>query len=243
MAATQLAVLVEMLESIPHPPERPRPQGILATKRWTGFLLDLLIHPTQWHKLGFAVQWAKWIEWEGGLDLKDPTLVRSPGILYLQNPLHPFALNNLLNQLDFSLIDVETLIGCVETGDWSCLLQENTENTVDPTLRTQATQSLEHLCLLSFYLQHGIRMISTAAADTITSTIAIATAGANGDAGKKEQRDYQLVQDLVARILSSGKDSAATPATITPKNPIWHQAFSEQALRLTAQQSPRNPQA
>ncbi|KAF9111027.1 hypothetical protein BGX27_005488 [Mortierella sp. AM989] len=224
MAAPQIAFLSELLQSIPHPFERPRPQGIQALQNWARLLLDLILHPNQWHKLGFAVQWAKWIEWEGGLDLKSP--VRSPGILYLQNPLHPFALNNLLNQLEFSLVDIETLIGCVDTGDWTCLLKEGEQ--ADAKLRGQVSQSLEHLCLLSFYLRNGLASLS-------------AQSSLNVVEDQKEQSDNQLVQDLVSRILKDETTTTAT-TTSTPINPIWRQAFSEQALRLTAQQDPNNAQ-
>ncbi|KAG0364197.1 hypothetical protein BGZ54_007760 [Gamsiella multidivaricata] len=207
-----------MLESIPHATERPRPQGIQAAKRWTRLLLDLILHPVHWQKLGFAIQWAKWVEWEGGLDLKSS--VRSPGILYLQNPLHPFTLNNLLNKVDFALIDIETLVGCVDTGDWTCLLKEEAEPNVKE--RELAAQSLEHLCLLSFYLRQGL--FSLSATDLPIDP--------------REQEDGRVVQDLVARILKDGKDTTAT--TPASKTPIWYQAFSEQALRLTSQQDPRN---
>jgi len=30
----------------------------------------------------------------------------------------------MLNQVDFLLMGMETLVGCVETGDWSCRLKE-----------------------------------------------------------------------------------------------------------------------
>ncbi|KAF9168389.1 hypothetical protein BGX21_008059 [Mortierella sp. AD011] len=219
MVEPQITFLAELLDSIPHAPERPHPQGIQAIQRWTRLIVNLILHPTQWSKLGFAVQWAKWIEWEGGLDLKSP--VRSPGILYLQNPLHPFALNNLLNQLDFSLVDTETLVGCVDTGDWACLLKE--EEQPDPKMREQVTQSLEHLCLLSFYLRNGLASLSR------QSSLNVAT-------DPKEQSDDRLIQDLVSRIMND----QTTTTTTTPRNPIWRQAFSEQALRLTAQQDPNN---
>ncbi|KAF8974951.1 hypothetical protein BGZ46_009556 [Entomortierella lignicola] len=216
MAAPQVAFLTELLESIPHASEKPRAQGIQAIQRWTRLLLDLILKPTQWHKLGFAVQWAKWLEWEGGLDLKSP--VRSPSILYLQNPLHPFALNNLLNQLDFSLVDIDTLVGCVDTGDWTCLLKE--EEQPDPKLREQVCQSLEHLCLLSFYLRNGLATLS-------------AQSGLNIALDPNERNADQLVQGLIARILKDG-------STTTTRNAIWLQAFSDQTLRLTSQQDPNN---
>ncbi|KAG0023303.1 hypothetical protein BGZ81_008174 [Podila clonocystis] len=202
-----------VLEAIPHPSERPHPQGTAAAQRWAHLTLDLVLQPTFWHKLGFAVQWAKWIEWEGGLDLKSPTSRSSPGVLYLQNPLHPFALNNLLNSVDLPLIEVETLVGCVDTGDWACLLKE--EQT-DPTLRDQAAQSLEHLCLLSFYLRWSLPGLSL---------VPLPVDG-------PEQR---MLRDLVDRILSEG------PNPPSGRSSIWHQAFSDQALRLTPQQDPRNP--
>ncbi|KAI8602978.1 hypothetical protein EDD21DRAFT_425652 [Dissophora ornata] len=203
--------------------ERPRPQGIQAAKRWTGLLLDLLLHPTHWQKLGFAVQWAKWLEWEGGLDLKNP--VRSPGILYLQNPLHPFSLNSLLNHIDFALIDIETLIGCVDTGDWTCFLKESQDSAAESKEREQAIQSLEHLCLLSFYLRQGLASLS------------VLSSAPNKVVDPQELEDDRRVQDLVARIMKD--DNKETIASAT-KTTIWRQAFTEQALRLTSQQDPRN---
>jgi hypothetical protein len=90
-------------------------------------ILDLLLHPTRWNKLGFAIQCAKWVELEEGIDYK--SAIRSSGILYIQNPLHPFSLNAMLIQEDFSLVDVETPVGCVETCDWSCHLKEQDQGT------------------------------------------------------------------------------------------------------------------
>ncbi|KAF9285237.1 hypothetical protein BGZ68_004032 [Mortierella alpina] len=212
MAAVQPTFLSGVLEAIPHAFERPRPQNNLAARRWSSLLLELLLHPTRWRKLGLSVQWAKWVEWEGGLDLKSP--IRSPGILYLQNPLHPFALNQLLNSLDFALVDVETLVGCVDTGDWASLLKDNTDPALlEPQTREQASQSLERLCLLAFYLRHHFASLPGSSFH---------------DADPKEQEDDRMIQDLVARIL---KDNT---------NKTWYQAFSEQALRLTAQQDPAN---
>ncbi|KAG0215402.1 hypothetical protein BGX28_010107 [Mortierella sp. GBA30] len=180
--------LLDVLESIPHAAERPRPQGTLAAKHWTGLLLEVLLHPKHWHKLGFAVQWAKWIEWEGGLDLKSP--IRSPGILYLQNPLHPFTLNQLLNLLDFAVVDVETLIGCVDTGEWNSLFKETTDpSLLDLKTREQASESLEQLCLLSFYLRYYV-----------ASSHAECVRGAGTD--PKEQEEDRLIQDLVSRVLN-----------------------------------------
>ncbi|KAF9433838.1 hypothetical protein BGZ76_008919 [Entomortierella beljakovae] len=219
MAMTQIAFLTDLLESIPHASETPSKQGIQAIKRWTGLLLDIIIHPTQWRKLGFAVQWAKWIEWEGGHDLKSP--LRSPGVLYLQNPLHPFVLNNLLNQVDLSLIDIETLVGCVDTGDWTCLLKEGEQ--ADPKLREQVCESLEHLCLLSFYLRRGLASIPR-------------QQGSDIPIDPKELNDDKLVTDLVERIL---KDDSTNSSSA--KSALWSQAFSEQTLRLTSQQDPTNP--
>lgn len=178
--------------------ERLRPQGIQAAKRWTGLLLDLILHPAHWNKLGFAVQWAKWVGWEGGIDLKSPT--RSPGILYMQNPLHPFSLNIMLNQIDFSLVDVETLVGCVDTGDWSCLLKEAADHhpagasgTQDPRLKERelACRSLEDLCLVSFYLRYGLGFLST-------------SPPLSGDPAvdQQEQENNRLVQNLVTRVLA-----------------------------------------
>ncbi|KAF9192621.1 hypothetical protein BGZ51_005211 [Haplosporangium sp. Z 767] len=208
------------MHSLPHrlALERSRPQGTLAATHWAGLLLNLVLHPTQWHKLGIAVQWAKWVEWEGGLDFKNS--IRTPGILYLQNPLHPFALNNLLNQLDFALVDIDTLVGCVDTGEWMSLLKETAGD--DPKIREQAGQTLEQLCLLAFYLRQGLSSLMTSA-----GSIARADAG---EVDPKEMEDDRLIQDVVSRILKAGE-----------KNNMWHQAFSEHALRLTAQQDPRNP--
>ncbi|KAG0309371.1 hypothetical protein BGZ98_003166 [Dissophora globulifera] len=205
-----------MLASIPHATERPRPQGTLAAKRWAGALLDILLHPTRWQKLGFATQWAKWLEWEGGLDLKGP--VRSPGILYLQNPLHPFALNTLLNHLDFALVDIETLIGCVDTGDWSCMLREG--GLTDPKEREQVCKSLEHLCLLSFYLRHSLASLASSSQPAV------------GAVDPTEQEEAAMIHGLIERILV--KDKSTTSDT------LWHQAFSEHALRLTSLQDPNN---
>ncbi|KAG0264622.1 hypothetical protein BG011_006468 [Mortierella polycephala] len=218
MAALHPTFLSDVLQSIPHALERPRPQGTLAATHWAGLLLNLVLHPTQWHKLGIAVQWAKWVEWEGGLDFKSS--IRTPGILYLQNPLHPFALNNLLNQLDFALVDIDTLVGCVDTGDWMSLLKETDGD--DPKIREQAGQTLEQLCLLAFYLRQGLSSLTTSA-----GSIARVDAG---EMDPKETEDDRLIQDVVSRILKAGE-----------KNRMWHQAFSEHALRLTAQQDPRNP--
>ncbi|KAF9124487.1 hypothetical protein BGW39_008183 [Mortierella sp. 14UC] len=220
MAAPQPVSVLDVLDSIPFAPERPTPHGTQAAKRWASLLLDILLHPTRWHKLGLAVQWAKWVEWEGGLDLKGP--IRSPGVLHLQNPLHPFALNQLLNLLDSSLLDIETLIGCADTGDWTCLFKE-----IDPSsvatdtakIREQAAQSLQHLCLLTFYLRQGLCSL----------------AGSSVKADPREQAEDAQIQDLVARILGNDKTTAVATA-----NGIWYQAFSEQALRLTPQQDPRN---
>jgi hypothetical protein len=167
-------------------PERPTPHGALAARRWASLLLDILLHPTRWHKLGLAVQWAKWVEWEGGLDLKGP--IRTPGVLHLQNPLHPFALNQLLNLLDFSLLDIETLVGCADTGDWTCLFREiDPPNAVtdNAKIREQAAQSLQHLCLLTFYLRQGLCSLT----------------GSGMKADPKERAEDAQIQDLVARIL------------------------------------------
>ncbi|KAF9301697.1 hypothetical protein BGZ74_006371 [Mortierella antarctica] len=209
MPSSHPALPLGVLEAIP----QPHPQGTAAAQRWARLTLDLVLQPTLWHKLGFAVQWAKWIEWEGGLDLKSPTSRSSPGVLYLQNPLHPFPLNNLLNSVDLPLIDVETLVGCVDTGDWTCLLKE--EQT-DPKLRDQAAQSLENLCLLSFYLRWSLPGLSVAPLPV-------------------DGPEQGMLRDLVGRILSEG------PTPPSGRSSIWHQAFSEQALRLTPQQDPRNP--
>ncbi|KAG0347329.1 hypothetical protein BG005_000243 [Podila minutissima] len=213
MPSSHPALPPGVLEAIPHSSERPHPQGTAAAQRWARLTLDLVLQPTLWHKLGFAVQWAKWIEWEGGLDLKSPTSRSSPGVLYLQNPLHPFPLNDLLNSVDLPLIDVETLVGCVDTGDWTCLLKE--EQT-DPKLRDQAAQSLENLCLLSFYLRWSLPGLSVAPLPV-------------------DGPEQGMLRDLVGRILSEG------PSPPSGRSTIWHQAFSEQALRLTPQQDPRNP--
>lgn len=168
-------------------PERPTPHGTQAARRWTSLLLDIILHPTRWHKLGLAVQWAKWVEWEGGLDLKGP--MRTPGVLHLQNPLHPFALNQLLNLLDFSLLDIETLIGCADTGDWTCLFKEidpSNAATDNAKIREQAAQSLQHLCLLAFYLRQGL-----------CSLVGSSSMGAD----PREQAEDAQIQDLIARIL------------------------------------------
>lgn len=167
-------------------PERPTPHGTQAARRWTSLLLEILLHPTRWHKLGLAVQWAKWVEWEGGLDLKGP--IRTPGVLHLQNPLHPFALNQLFNLLDFSLLDIETLIGCADMGDWTCLFREidpSNAATDNAKIREQAAQSLQHLCLLTFYLRQGLCSLI----------------GSGMKADPKEQAEDAQIQDLVARIL------------------------------------------
>lgn len=128
------------------------------------------------------------MEWEGGLDLKGP--IRTPGVLHLQNPLHPFALNQLLNLLDFSLLDIETLIGCADTGDWTCLFKE-----IDPLnaatdnakIREQAAQSLQHLCLLAFYLRQGL------------SSLAGNSSSMRAD--PRELAEDAQIQDLIARIV------------------------------------------
>ncbi|KAF9369094.1 hypothetical protein CPB97_003926, partial [Podila verticillata] len=130
------------------------------------------------------------------------------------NPLHPFALNNLLNSVDLALVEVETLVGCVDTGDWTCLLKEGVET--DPKLRDQAAQSLEALCLLSFYLRWSLPGLS------------LALPAMDGP-------EQGMLRDLVGRILSEGPHPPSGRAS------IWHQAFSEQALRLTPQQDPHNP--
>ncbi|KAF8942592.1 hypothetical protein BGZ47_006329 [Haplosporangium gracile] len=220
MAALQPVSILDVLDSIPFAPEKPTPHGTQAARRWTSLLLDILLHPTRWHKLSLAVQWAKWVEWEGGLDLKGP--IRTPGVIHLQNPLHPFALNQLLNLLDFSLLDIETLIGCADTGDWTCLFKE-----IDPSnaaaanakIREQAAQSLQHLCLLAFYLRQGLCSLT----------------GSSMKADPREQTEDAQIQDLIARILCNDKTTAVAAA-----NGIWYQAFSEQTLRLTPQQDPRN---
>ncbi|KAF9927901.1 hypothetical protein FBU30_002788 [Linnemannia zychae] len=220
MAALQPALVMDVLDSIPFAPERPTPHGTLAAKRWVCLLVDILLHPTRWHKLGLAVQWAKWAEWEGGLDLKGT--IRSPGILCLQNPLHPFALNQLLNLLDFGLLDIDTLVGCADTGDWTCLFKETdpTNTTTDSTkIREQAAQSLQHLCLLAFYLRQGLCSLS----------------GSSVKPDPKEQVEDAQIQDLIARILRNDKTTA-----VADINGIWYQAFSEQALRITPMQDPRN---
>ncbi|KAF9902431.1 hypothetical protein EC991_004946 [Linnemannia zychae] len=220
MAAPQPVSVLDVLDSIPFAPERPTPHGTQAAKRWTSLLLDILLHPTRWHKLGLAAQWAKWVEWEGGLDLKGP--IRSPGVLHLQNPLHPFALNQLLNLLDFSLLDIETLIGCADTGDWTCLFKEidpSNATTDTAKIREQAAQSLQHLCLLTFYLRQGLCSLT----------------GSSVKVDAREQAEDAQIQDLIARILRNDKTTAVAAA-----NGIWYQAFSEHALRLTPQQDPRN---
>ncbi|KAF9094929.1 hypothetical protein BGX23_001366 [Mortierella sp. AD031] len=221
MAALQPVSVLDVLDSIPFAPERPLPQGTQAARRWTSLLLDILLHPTRWHKLGLAVQWAKWVEWEGGLDLKGP--IRTPGVLHLQNPLHPFALNQLLNLLDFALLDIETLIGCADTGDWTCLFKEEIDSSSNATetakIREQAARSLEYLCLLTFYLRQGLCSLT----------------GNSVKTDPREQTEDAQIQDLIARILRNDKTTAVAAA-----NGIWYQAFSEQALRLTPQQDPRN---
>ncbi|KAG0380378.1 hypothetical protein BGX24_008723 [Mortierella sp. AD032] len=220
MAALQPVSVLEVLDSIPFAPERPTPHSTQAARRWATLLLDILLHPGHWHRLGFAVQWAKWVEWEGGLDLKGP--IRTPGVVHLQNPLHPFALNQLLNLLDFSLLDIETLIGCADTGDWTCLFKEiDPSNAATDTakIREQAAQSLQNLCLLTFYLRQGLCSL----------------AGNSVKVDPREQAEDARIQDLVARILRNDKTTAVAAA-----NGIWYQAFSEQALRLSPQQDPRN---
>ena len=117
--------------------------------------------------------------------MKSP--IRSPGILYLQNPLHPFALNQLLNSTDFSLVDVETLVGCVDTGDWASLLRDDADPAVlDSQTREQASQSLERLCLLAFYLRHHFASLPGSSIH---------------HEDPKEQEDDRMIQDLVSRIL------------------------------------------
>ncbi|KAG0332167.1 hypothetical protein BG004_001363 [Podila humilis] len=213
---------LDVLEAIPHSSERPRPHGTAAAQRWAHLTLDLVLQPRLWHKLGFAVQWAKWIEWEGGHDLKNPS--RAPGILYLQNPLHPFALNILLNMVDLPLVEVETLVGCVDTGDWTCLLKEQEvgQSSDDSKLRDQAAQSLEALCLMSFYLRWTLPALSLAPLPTTSED-------------PRQQDDDRMIRELVSRIIAEG------PTSSTGRSAIWYQAFSEQALRLTSQQDPRNP--
>jgi len=115
--------------------------------------------------------------------LKAPT--RSPGVLYIQNPLHPFALNNLLNSVDLALVEVETLVGCVDTGDWACLLKEG--DGTDPKLHDQAAQSLEALCLLSFYLRWSLPGLSLALP-------------------AMDSPEQGMLQDLVGRILSEVRE-------------------------------------
>ncbi|KAG0007012.1 hypothetical protein BGZ65_012657 [Modicella reniformis] len=228
MSIAHLAFLIKLLDSIPYVAERPRPQGIQAAKRWSGLLLDLLLHPTHWNKLGFAVQWAKWIEWEGGIDFKSP--IRSPSILYLQNPLHPFALNNMLNLVDFSLVDVKTLVECVDTGDWSCLLKKydhpaEGNGASDPKKdRDEACRLLQDLCILSFYLRYGLGLLSSSSSLLSVYTVV----------DQQEQENDRLVQNLVTRITNNKE------ATTSATRNIWRQAFSEQALRLSCQKDPQN---
>ncbi|KAF9407349.1 hypothetical protein BGZ94_002718, partial [Podila epigama] len=163
-----------------------------------------------------ALQWAKWLEWEGGHDLKEYT--RSPGILYLQNPLHPFALNIFLNSVDLPLIDMETLVGCVDSGDWACLLKDEQG---DQGMRDQAVQTLEALCLLSFYLRWTLPRLLAAQQPATQDP--------------REQEGDQMVRELVDRILSEDLNPPSG------RHPMWFQAFSEEALRLTPQQDPLFP--
>ncbi|KAF9167358.1 hypothetical protein DFQ26_004837 [Actinomortierella ambigua] len=154
-----------ILDSIAHAPEdRPAsPHGSNAQQRWFRLMLDLLLDPTRWHKLGFALQWAKWLEWEGGIEKKSPTATHTPGITFLLNPLQSSRLNRLLNRLDFGLVSVETLIGCYDTGDWTVLLRADGHSTgqspAPPQQQAQndqeVVQTLEHLCLLALYLRHA----------------------------------------------------------------------------------------
>jgi len=130
------------------------------------------------------------VVWESGLDLK--SAIRSPSILYLQNPLHPQALAHLLHHLDFDLVDVETLIGCVDTGDWTCLLKESSIETMNAQLKTEVVQTLENLCLLSFYLRSCLRALAP------SSGVAV-----SAPEDPQERADDGLIQDLVARLLQT----------------------------------------
>lgn len=78
------------------------------------------------------------------------------------------------------------MVGCVDTGDWTCLLKE--EQT-DPKLRDQAAQSLEHLCLLSFYLRWSLPGLSLAPLPV-------------------DGPEQGILRDLVGRILSEVRDAA-----------------------------------
>ncbi|KAG0056436.1 hypothetical protein BGZ83_004943 [Gryganskiella cystojenkinii] len=216
MAATHSAFVAELLDSIPHAPESPNPQSFLSARTTARLLLDILLHPTHWHRLGSAV-------WESGLDLKSP--IRSPNILYLQNPLHSQSLSNLLKHVEVDLIDVEILLGCVDTGDWTCLLKETSQN-LDPKLQQEVVQTLENLCLLSFYLRSGL--MNLVASSSIARSIPV-------DA--KEQADDAMIQDLVARILQTDQQQTSTTSG---RNKTWLQAFTDQSLRLLSLQDPQN---
>ncbi|KAK3817650.1 MAG: hypothetical protein J3Q66DRAFT_369473 [Benniella sp.] len=135
----------------------------------------------------------------------------------------------MLNQLDFSLVDMETLVGCVDTGDWSCLLKEQDQGAEGAGAATDlkhkerelVCRSLEDLCLFSFYLRHGLSLLPSSPSSTPVD--------------QQELENNRLVQNLVTRILNKDATTSAS------KNPIWRQAFSEQALRLSCLQDPKNP--
>ncbi|KAF9975649.1 hypothetical protein BGZ73_000605 [Actinomortierella ambigua] len=208
------------------PEDRPAtPHGSNAQQRWFRLLLDLLLDPTRWHKLGFAVQWAKWLEWEGSFEKKSSTATHTPGITFLPNPLQPLRLNRLLNRLDFGLVSVETLIGCYDTGDWTALLRAEGQSTGQSSSQQddqEVVQTLEHLCLLALYLRHARAVllpeqpIDTEAAE-----------------------EGRQIQQLVDNILSI-KDSAVNPPSAASQA-LWHDAFALNALRLSPSQDPLQP--
>ncbi|KAG0269769.1 hypothetical protein DFQ27_002185 [Actinomortierella ambigua] len=221
-----------ILDSIAHAPEdRPAsPHGSNAQQRWFRLMLDLLLDPTRWHKLGFALQWAKWLEWEGGIEKKSPTATHTPGITFLLNPLQSSRLNRLLNRLDFGLVSVETLIGCYDTGDWTVLLRADGHSTghspAPPQQQAQndqeVVQTLEHLCLLALYLRHA-------------RAVLFPEQPIDAESAEEDRQIQQLVNSIL-----SNKDSAGNPPSTTNHAP-WRDAFVSKALRLSPHQDPLQP--
>ncbi|KAG0240238.1 hypothetical protein BGW41_007077 [Actinomortierella wolfii] len=224
-----MPLLDPILDSIPHTPEdRPTtPHGASAQKRWFSLLLDLLLDPTRWHKLGFAVQWAKWLEWEGSFELKSPTATHTPGITFLPNPLQPLRLNRLLNRLDFGLVSVETLIGCYETGDWTVLLRADSFVSEEQQKQLQqddqeVLQTLEQLSLLAIYLRHSRAILQP-------------EQPIDAEAAKEDQQIQQLVESIL-----TGKDPVDNSPSAPSRVP-WREAFASKALRLLPHQHPLQP--
>ncbi|KAG0233196.1 hypothetical protein BGW42_007674 [Actinomortierella wolfii] len=224
-----MPLLDPILDSIPHTPEdRPTtPHGASAQKRWFSLLLDLLLDPTRWHKLGFAVQWAKWLEWEGSFELKSPTATHAPGIIFLPNPLQPLRLNRLLNRLDFGLVSVETLIGCYETGDWTVLLRADSFVSEEQQKQLQqddqeVLQTLEQLSLLAIYLRHSRAILQP-------------EQPIDAEAAKEDQQIQQLVESIL-----TGKDPVDNSPS-APSHVPWREAFASKALRLLPHQHPLQP--